>query len=111
MATLQEEIVEELKIELQNEPTFNESILAIKVKDAYRKVRARKAYNHTSFTEEQIEKHLYENHYQDIKNVALYNFNMIGGEFQKSHNENSVSRTFLTEDEVMGNIHAFVGFI
>ena len=107
--TLQEEIIEELKIELQNEPTFDESILEFKVKDAYRKVRARKAYHNTTFSEEQIEKHLSENHYHDIKNVALYNFNMIGAEFQKSHSENSISRSFLTEDEVMGNITAFVG--
>ena len=108
---LREEIIAELTVELSGEPTFKEEILKIKVNDAYRKVRARKAYHHTSFTEEQIEKHLYENHFQDIKNVALYNFNMIGAEFQKSHNENNISRSFLKEDEVMSNITAFVGIL
>lgn len=107
---LREEIIAELTIELGKEPTFDAEILKTKVNDAYRKVKSRKAYHHTSFTGEQIEKHLYENHYQDIKDIALYNFNMIGAEFQKSHSENGTSRTWRTEDEVLGNICAFVGF-
>lgn len=107
---LKDEIIAELTVELKNQPTFDAEILAIKVRDAYRKVRSRKCYENTSYTEEQIEKHLYENHYQDIKDIALYNFNMIGAEFQKSHSENGTSRTWRTEDEILGNICAFVGF-
>lgn len=107
---LREQIIADLTIELGNEPTFKPEILKIKVNDAYRKVKARKAYHNTSFNDEKIEKHLYDKHYQDIKDVALYNYNMIGAEFQKSHNENNISRSWRTEDEIMGNITAFVGF-
>ena len=82
---LREQIIAELTTELSGEPTFKAEILEIKVNDAYRKVKARKAYHNTSFDDEKIEKHLYDNHYQDIKDVALYNYNMIGAEFQKSH--------------------------
>lgn len=106
---LQEQILAELTIELNKEPSFDADILKIKVNDAYRKVKSRKCYHNTSFSEKQIEKHLYENHYQDIKDVALYNFNMIGAEFQKTHNENGVSRSWRTEDEIIGNIISFVG--
>ena len=83
---LKEEIIAELTVELQNQPTFNDEILAIKVRDAYRKVRSRKCYQSTSYTEEQIEKDLYDS-------------------------ENNISRTWRTEDEIMGNIVAYVGIL
>lgn len=108
---LKNEIFEQLKNRLSDEPTFKDAILRDIVDDAYRKVRSRKEYQNTSFTEEQIEKHLYEKHYQDIKDVALYNFNLIGAEGQTSHSENNVSRSWRTEDEILGNICAFVGIL
>lgn len=108
---LKDEIIAELTVELKNQPTFNAEILAIKVRDAYRKVRSRKCYENTSYTEEQIEKDLYDKHYQDIKDVALYNFATIGASFQTSHSENNISRNWRTEDEVLGNILAYVGIL
>ena len=60
---LKQEVFDELKIELQNEPTFTDEVLELKVKDAYRKVRSRKQYQNTLFTEEQIEKHIYTCHF------------------------------------------------
>ena len=54
MDELVNEIIAELTIELQNQPTFNADILANKVKGAYRKVRSRKCYENTSYSEEQI---------------------------------------------------------
>lgn len=110
MDKLIKEIVEELTPILKSQPTFNADDLNDKVKDAYRKVRSRKCYEHTSYTEEQINKDLYNKHYQDIKDVAKYNFVTMGADFQISHSENSVSRTWRTESEVMGNITAYVGF-
>lgn len=105
---LKDEIIAELTIELKNEPTFDADILAIKVRDAYRKVRSRKCYENTSYTEEQIEKDLYDRHYQDIKDVALYNFAIQGANFQISHSENNISRTWRTEDEILSNVKSFV---
>lgn len=105
---LKDEIIAELTIELKNEPTFDADILAIKVRDAYRKVRSRKCYENTSYTDEQIEKDLYDRHYQDIKDVALYNFSIQGANFQISHNENNISRTWRTEDEILANVKSFV---
>ena len=105
---LREEIIAELTMQLQNEPTFNAETLKIKVNDAFRKVKSRKHYENTSYSTEQIESDLYEKHFQDIKDVALYNFSIMGADFQKSHNENGISRTWRTEDEVLGNVCAFV---
>lgn len=104
---LKDEIIAELTAELQKQPTFDADILAIKVRDAYRKVRSRKCYENTSFTEEQIEKDLYDRYFQDIKDVAKYNFAIMGADFQKSHSENNISRTWRTEDEIMSNIVAY----
>lgn len=108
---LENEIITELTTELQGQPTFNADVLAIKVKDAYRKVRSRKCYENTSFSEEKIDEDLYNKHYQDIKDVAKYNFATMGADFETSHSENSVSRSWRTEDEVLGNISAYVGII
>lgn len=105
---LREEIIAELTVQLQDEPTFNAEILKIKVNDAYRKVKSRKHYENTSYSAEQIECDLYEKHFQDIKDVALYNYSIMGAEFQLSHSENGVGRTWRTEDEILGNICAFV---
>lgn len=105
---LREEIIAELTIELQDDPTFDANILKIKVNDAYRKVKSRKCYENTSYSEEEIEKDLYNRHYHDIKDVAFYNYALRGAEFQLSHNENNTSRTWRTENEVLGNITAFV---
>ena len=49
---LQDEIVAELTVELQDEPTFNVNILAIKVKNAIREVKMKRNYQATSYTDE-----------------------------------------------------------
>ena len=105
---LQEEIIEELTIELKNDPAFDVDILRKKVKDAYRKVRAKREYKNTSYTEAQIEEDMYDNYFQYVNDLALYSFNKIGAEFQESHSENNVSRTWRSEDDILKGVHAFV---
>lgn len=104
---LQDEIVAELTVELQDEPTFNVNILAIKVKNAIREVKMKRNYQATSYTDEQIEKDLY-NYFSVIKSVALYDYNQIGAEGEQSHSENSVSRTWVDRDDLFKGVHAFV---
>lgn len=105
---LREEIIAELTAELKDDPAFDANILKVKVNDAYRKVKSRKCYENTSYSEKQIEKDLYKRHFQDIKDIALYNYGKDGADFQISHSENGVSRSWITEDEILGNISAFV---
>ena len=104
---LQDEIVAELTVELQDEPTFNVNILAIKVKNAIREVTMKRNYQATSYTDEQIEKDLY-NYFSVIKSVALYDYNQIGAEGEQSHSENSISRTWVDRDDLFKGVHAFV---
>ena len=104
---LQDEIVAELTVELQDEPTFNVNILAIKVKNAIREVKMKRNYQATSYTDEQVEKDLY-NYFSVIKSVALYDYNQIGAEGEQSHSENSISRTWVDRDDLFKGVHAFV---
>lgn len=104
---LEQEIIAELTIELQGEPTFNADILAVKVRNAIREVKMKRNYAATSYTDTQIEQDLY-NYFSTIKSVALYDYNQIGVEGEQSHSENSVSRTWVSRDELFKGVHAFV---
>lgn len=104
---LKENIIAELTIELQNDATFNADILAIKVNNAIRELKMKRNYAATSFTDDQINEDL-ENYYSVIKDVALYDYNHIGAEGEQSHSENSVSRSWVSRDDLFRSVHAFV---
>ena len=108
---IEQEIIAELTTEFKKEPWFDAEILAIKVRDAYRKVKSRIGFENTSYSEKKIENELRCKYFQDIKDVARYNISIMGADFQTSHSENGVSRTWRTEDEVLGNISAYVKFL
>lgn len=107
---LEQEIIEELTIELQGEPTFNAEILAIKVRNAIRELKMKRNYVVTSYTENQIEQDLY-NYYSVIKSVALYDYNQIGAEGEISHSENGTSRSYIDRDDLFRSVHAFVSVL
>lgn len=104
---IEQEIIAELTIELQGQPTFNLDALTAKVSNAIREVKAKRNYSATSYTDEQIEKDLYD-YYSVIKNVALYDFAQLGAPFENSHSENSVSRSWVDRDDLFKSVHAFV---
>lgn len=104
---LEQEIIAELTIELQGEPTFNADILAIKVRNAIRELKMKRNYSATSFSETDIEKDLY-NYYSTIVNIARYDYNQLGAEGESSHSENSVSRSWVDRDDLFRGVHAFV---
>ena len=70
-STFIQEIVDELTPELINSATFDTNILNSKVKDAYRKVKSRRCYKYTTKTQDEIIEDMYDNYYQDIKDLAL----------------------------------------
>lgn len=105
---LQKEIVEELTIELENQPTFSASIINTKVKSAIREVMNRRNYQATSYTDEEIENDLYNNYFSVIKNLALYDFAQSGAPFETSHSENSISRTWSSREDILSCVYAFV---
>ena len=104
---LQEELVEDLTAELKNDPNFNVAILKSKVKGAVRDVIRCRNYGATSYTEERIAADL-ENYYSVIKNIALYDYNQSGAEGQISHDENGISRSWVSRDSLFNGVVAFV---
>lgn len=104
---LLEEIIADLTIELKGDPGFNQDILKVKVKDAMKDVIMRRNYQATSYSDEKIKEDLY-SYASVIKKVALYDYNQIGAEGQTSHNENSVSRSWVDRDSLFNGVFAFV---
>lgn len=104
---IEQEIIAELTIELQGEPTFNSDVLAIKVRNAIRELKMKRNYVATSYTDMQIEADLY-NYFSVIKSVALYDYNQIGAEGEASHSENGTSRSYIDRDDLFRSVHAFV---
>lgn len=106
--TIQDELIADLTLELQNEPTFNADVLTQKVVNAIREVKKARKYP-AYYTEEQITKDLYD-FYSNARNIALYDYNKMGAEFELSHNENSVSRSFVDRNSLFSGIVALSRF-
>ena len=80
---LQTEIVNDLKIELQNEAGFSEELLTSKVKSAIREVAAEKDYP-ASYSDANKEKDM-DKYYSQIKSIAMYDYTKIGAEGQDQY--------------------------
>ena len=103
---IEQEIIAELSMELQSDPAFNLEVLSIKVRNAMREViRARNYPGH--FSDMQIEKDI-RDYYSNIRNIALYDYNQIGSEFESSHSENSVSRSWIERERLFDGVYAFI---
>lgn len=102
---LQEEVVADLTAELENEPTFDLSVLSQKVVNAIKEVKRARKYP-AYYTDEQINSDLYY-FYSNIRNIALYDYNKVGAENESSHSENSVSRTWTDRNKLFYGIIPF----
>lgn len=100
--SLEDEVMEDLKAELSLDPTFNETLLLSKVKNALREVKRARKYP-SYYTEEQIQSDM-QDYFSNIRNIALYDYNQIGAEYEESHSENSVSRHFVERDKLFAGI-------
>lgn len=99
---LQEQLIADLTVELKDEPTFSSDKLTQKVINAIREVvRARKYPKY--YTKEQVEKDVYD-YYSNIRNIALYDYNQIGIEFQESSSENGTSRSYVDRNELFSGV-------
>lgn len=107
---LEEEIMADLTTELSlTDPNFSQALFLPKVRNAIREVKRARNYP-ASYTSEQIETDMY-NYFSNIRNIALYDYNQIGGEFQTSSNENSNSRHWMDRNKLFAGICAFVKVI
>ena len=93
---MKEQIVTELNAELTEDgEALDETALKLlesKVKGAIREVKEMRRYP-LAFKAEDIASDM-ERYYSNVKNIALYDYNHIGIEFQTGSSENGISRTF-----------------
>lgn len=100
---LQTDLEEELSAELHNDA--DKALLSSKIKGAYREVKLRRNYQE-HHTQEYVDKDM-EKLYPVIKYLALYDFNLVGGEGQTGHSENGTSRTWRSRDEILAKVIPF----
>lgn len=99
---LQEELIADLTIELENEDSFDASILTQKIVNAIREVKNIRRYP-SYYSDNQIEKDLYR-HYSIIRMVALFDYNWRGADGEKSHTENGVSRSYVDRKTLFNGV-------
>ena len=100
--TMQDELIADLTTELSTEPTFNADVLKQKVISAIREVKTARKYP-SYYAEEQITNDLY-SFYSNMRNIALYDYNQVGAEFQQSSNESGTSRTYVDRKSLFNGI-------
>lgn len=90
MITLENDLLEDLAAELSiTDPLFNQAVIIPKIRAAMREVRRVRNYP-KHYTEDAIADDL-ENFYSNIRAIALYDYNKVGGDFETSRSENSTS--------------------
>lgn len=103
MLTFENDLLEDLTTELSaTDPNFKGTLIIPKIKGAIREVRRARNYP-KHYSESAIVEDL-ENYYSNIRNIALYDYNKIGGEFEESHSENSTSRSWGDRDKLFAGI-------
>jgi hypothetical protein len=104
--TLEQEIFADLQAELSlTDKNFNEVLLLSKIHNALREVKRARSYPE-SYTDEMINADMYE-YYSNVRNLALYDYNTIGADFESSHNENSISRSYTDRNKLFCGVVPF----
>ncbi len=101
--SLEQEIVVDLTAELSiSDENFNPDLLLSKVRNALREVKKARKYP-VYYTDSQIDRDLYD-YYSNVRNIALYDYNLIGAEGQTSSSENGTSRSYVDRNGLFSGI-------
>ena len=99
--------LEQLKIRLRQSDVSSENeFLQQLIFQAEQDVRLYRNYP-DNYTEEMIEKDM-KKFDSIIVNLALYDYNQEGGEFQISSSEHGTSRSWIDRDKILGKVTPFV---
>jgi len=100
--TFEQELMADLISELEDDEDFSEKKLSLKLKNAIREVKSARHYPR-HYTDEMIASDL-EQYYSIIRDVALYDYNMIGAEGEATHSENGISRTYVDRNKLFSGV-------
>ena len=103
MNDIEASVIADLTIELKNEVDFDAEILAVKVKNAIREVKAAKNYPST-YSEEKIANDMM-NYYTNIRAIALYDYTKIGAEGQTQYSADGESIHYLDRDKLFKGVY------
>ena len=92
MEELISEIVDDLDGELNSEPNYKINVLTKKVESAVKEVISARNYPE-SYSQEDLINDL-RRFYTNIRNIALYDYNQIGAEFQSYSGEGAIFRNY-----------------
>lgn len=98
-------IYEELMADIHPTREGEESVLLLKTKNAYREVQEARNYPDDA-TDEYIEADM-KRFRQVVYNLAMYDFNIRGAEWQTTINENGEYRSFYERSKLMAEITPF----
>ena len=96
-------VIADLTIELKNEVDFDAEILAVKVRNAIREVKAAKNYPST-YSEEKINADMM-NYFTNIRAIALYDYTKIGAEGQTQYSADGESIHYLDRDKLFKGVY------
>ena len=100
---LKDEVIDSLTVELENDPDFSEDILEEKVNHAINEVKAARKYSRAKYSDDRIESDIV-NYISNIRNIALYDYNQSGMDFQSNHQENGTNRSYTSRHRLFNGI-------
>lgn len=109
MEELLEELMDDLSKELKgemNNSSDDEVLLFSKIKGAYLSVKRKRNYQ-DHHTQDFMDKDM-KSMCDIIKELAIYDWNHIGGEGEISHSENGTSRTWKSRNDILSDVVPFV---
>lgn len=105
MERLIESLLDDLRTELENDVDYQESILRRKIEAAANEVRRARKYPE-DYSEEDIIADLNQ-FYSNIRNIALYDYNQLGAEFQSYSGEGAIFRNFTDRNRLFYGVTPF----
>lgn len=100
---LKNDIIASLTVELESDPDFSSEILEEKVANVINEVKHGRRYAQAGYTDEQIESDII-NFRANIRDISLYDYNQSGMDFQNSHTENGISRSYINRNRLFYGI-------
>lgn len=82
------------------------NVLAVKVKAVVKELLNIRSYEHSGMTDAEIEADI-NRYYTQCMNVARYDYNQLGAEGEQSHNENGISRQYISRGKLWGGVVPF----
>lgn len=103
MRELEDELFEDLHDEVSGQPGYSDEMLRKKIRQAIKSVKRARNYSGAGYSIDQIEEDI-ENYYSNIRDIALYDYNIIGAEGESYHYEGGTNRTYIDRRRLYNGI-------